>query len=60
MNIIVDPVEGEKPAWGQESQVFVNNINLLIQVGGGVQSHEEAALARARGISVLYFAIPEL
>jgi len=39
--------------WGDESQSFLNEIDVLVRVGGGPQARREEAMARARGLAVL-------
>lgn len=43
-------VEGE--TWGDESETFLNYIDILYRVGGGNQSHKEVQMAREKGIEV--------
>ena len=41
--------------WGDESSLFLNDIDILVRIGGGNQSHEETAQAYEKGIPVLEF-----
>jgi hypothetical protein len=38
--------------WGDESETFLREINALVRIGGGEQSHTEAAMFRERGGNV--------
>lgn len=44
-------IEGED--WGDESDEFLNRIDLLLKVGGGEQSKKEIIKARKNGIKIL-------
>jgi hypothetical protein len=46
--------------WGDESEVFLERIDLVIRVGGGLQSRKEADLARLQGKQVIEFELPAL
>lgn len=41
--------------WGDESPIFLNDIDILVRVGGGNQSMEETAAAHEKCIPVLEF-----
>ena len=41
--------------WGDESSIFLNDIDILVRVGGGNQSMEETAAAHEKGIPVFEF-----
>lgn len=41
--------------WGDESQTFVNKIDILVRVGGGPQSFSEVQMAKEKGIEVLEY-----
>lgn len=41
--------------WGDESETFLNMIDVLVRVGGGNQSKAETAAAKKRGIPVIEF-----
>lgn len=45
--------EGEK--FGDESETFINTIDVFVKVGGGDQSQHEMELAEAEDISILEF-----
>ncbi|MBT3397686.1 hypothetical protein HOA55_03135 [archaeon] len=44
-------IEGNE--WGDESSTFLDNIEVLIRIGGGNQSFRETAEAKARGKQVM-------
>lgn len=44
-------IEGEE--WGDESSTFLDNIDVLVRIGGGKQSREETSGAKARGKQVM-------
>lgn len=46
--------------WGDESETFLDNIDVFIRVGGGKQSMEEEAKARKRGLTVLVYDLPAI
>ena len=50
-------ISGEE--WGDESEVFLFNIDLLIRVGGGPQSLEETQKAKDMGIEVYEYDLKE-
>lgn len=39
--------------WGEESDYFLDSIDVLIKIGGGQQSNDEAESALARGIALI-------
>ena len=41
--------------WGDESSLFLNDIDILVRVGGGEQSMRETALAHEKCIPVIEF-----
>jgi hypothetical protein len=45
-------------SWGDESEAFLDMIDLVIRVGGGRQSRKEAHLARLQGKQVIEFELP--
>lgn len=46
-------IVGEK--WGDESETFLNYIDILIRIGGGEQSKKETALAKKKGIKIIEY-----
>lgn len=46
--------------WGDESQTFLNIVDVVIRVGGGKQAHEEARQAKLLGKPVFEFELPAL
>ena len=50
-------IEGDE--WGDESEKFLKNIDLLIRVGGGKQSLEETERAKNKNLPVYEFDLPE-
>lgn len=44
--------------WGDESETFLNSIDILIRVGGGGQSFAEAKKAKEKGIKVYEYDLP--
>jgi len=56
-DVDVEIIEGDK--WGDESATFLDNIDVLIRVGGGKQSIEETKQAKKRKISVYEYDLPE-
>jgi len=44
--------------WGEESRAFIENINVLIRVGGGKQAHTETAMAKEQGKPVFEYDLP--
>ena len=45
--------------WGDESEVFLYNIDLLIRIGGGTQSLEETQKAKDMGVEVYEYDLKE-
>lgn len=41
--------------WGDESQAFINYIDILIRIGGNNQSKHEVDLARQKGIQIIEY-----
>ena len=41
--------------WGDESQTFLDTIDILVRVGGGKQAHSEASKAKERGKRTLEY-----
>lgn len=46
--------------WGDESATFLNGLDLLIRIGGGPQSHEEASVVRASNKLVIEHELAKL
>lgn len=46
--------------WGDESSIFLNDIDILVRVGGGEQSMEETAQAYEKQIPVIEFDLEEI
>lgn len=46
--------------WGDESSIFLNDIDILVRVGGGKQSMEETAQAYEKQIPVIEFDLKKL
>ena len=44
--------------WGDESETFINMIDVLVRVGGGNQSFAETQAAKDKGIHVLEYELP--
>jgi hypothetical protein len=44
--------------WGDESQTFVNSIDVLVRVGGGKQSLREAEIIRQQGKRTYEYELP--
>jgi hypothetical protein len=58
------PVD-EKPiivgsSWGDESETFINNTDVIVRVGGGPQSLEECRLAKKQGKKVYNYDLKKL
>jgi hypothetical protein len=47
-------------SWGDESEVFLERIDLVIRIGGGNQSRQEVDLAKLQGKRVIEFELPAL
>ena len=41
--------------WGDESKTFLDNIDVLLRIGGGKQSLKEVSIAKERGMKVVEF-----
>ena len=46
--------------WGDESFLFLDNIDILVRVGGGKQSLEETEMAKKLGLNVYEYDLPML
>ena len=46
--------------WGDESETFLKMIDIMIKIGGGKQSEEEAKRAKEMGITVIDYDLPIL
>lgn len=46
--------------WGEESETFLNSIDVLVRVGGGKQAIRETKLASSKGIPTMEFDLPPL
>ncbi|MGK7877101.1 MAG: hypothetical protein AB4426_28555 [Xenococcaceae cyanobacterium] len=46
--------------WGDESQTFLDMIDVLVRIGGGLQAHRECFLAKKQGKQVIEFELPTL
>ncbi len=46
--------------WGDESDAFLKSIDVLVRIGGGMQSNDEAFRAKAMGIPTMEFELPVL
>jgi len=56
------PVDEKKivgEEWGDESQTLIDNIDVLIRVGGGWQSAKEVEMARIEKIPVYEYDLPK-
>lgn len=51
-------IVGEK--WGDESATFLANLDLLVRVGGGAQSHAETAAIKMSGRPVIEYELAAL
>jgi len=56
----VDEIIYEGETFGDESEVFIDNIDVLVKVGGGQQSQQEMELAESEDISILEFDLEAL
>lgn len=45
--------------WGDESERFLNSIDVLVRVGGGPQAHNETKIAKERNIPVYEYELGE-
>lgn len=46
--------------WGDESETFINMIDIMYRIGGGPQSLEEVKKAKQKGIPVIEYELPEI
>lgn len=46
--------------WGDESETFINMIDIMFRIGGGPQSLKEVQDAKQKGISVIEYELPEI
>ncbi len=44
--------------WGDESEMFISNIDVLVRVGGGAQSMKENKMAVDKGIMTIEYELP--
>lgn len=51
----VDETEIIGTQWGDESETFLNQIDVLIRIGGGKQAKEETQKAKDQGIPVIEY-----
>jgi len=51
-------IEGKE--WGDESETFLDNIDVLIRIRCGVQSFDEVKAAKDKGLDVYEYDLPEL
>jgi len=56
----VDEIIYEGENFGDESQVFIDTIDVFLKVGGGDQSQQELELAEAEDMSILEFDLEAL
>ena len=56
-DVDIEIIEGKE--WGDESAVFLDNIDVLIRIGGGKQSIAETKKAKDRDIPVYEYDLPE-
>lgn len=56
----VDEVIIYGDTWGDESPVLLDIVDILIRIGGGIQSHLEACSAKTQGKQVIEFELPTL
>ena len=50
-------IEGKE--WGDESATFLDNIDVLVRIGGGEQSLDETAKAKKKKLPVYEYDLPE-
>lgn len=55
----VDSYEIVGDEWGDESETFLNDIDVLVKIGGGDQSKEEAKEAKKDGLKVFRYNLEE-
>lgn len=46
--------------WGDESETFINMLDIMYRIGGGPQSQNEVKKAKDKGILVIEFELPEI
>ena len=51
----VDEIVYSGSKWGDESETFINMIDVLVKVGGGEQSEKELQMAKEEDISILEY-----
>ena len=51
-------IEGKD--WGDESVTFLDNIDVLVRIGGGEQSMDEVEKAKKKNITVYEYDLPEI
>jgi hypothetical protein len=56
----VDETEIVGDKWGDESETFLNDIKVLVRIGGGEQSIDETQKAKDKKIPVYEFDLPEI
>ena len=56
----VDESEIVGEDWGEESETFVNRLEVLVRVGGGNQSMRETAEVKAKGKPVFEYELPAI
>ena len=56
----VDEIIYEGTKFGDESETFIDNIDVFLKVGGGDQSQQELELAEAEDMSVMEFELEPL
>lgn len=55
----VDEIIIEGTDWGDESETFLKNIDILVRIGGGKQSFEETEKAKQKKMWVYEYDLPE-
>jgi len=56
---LCDQVTTVGEEWGDESETFLNDITVLVRIGGGKQSKAETAKAKEMGIKVIELDLEE-
>ena len=51
-------IAGEK--FGDESEKFIKYIDCMVRIGGGKQSKKEVEMAKAKGLEVFEYDLPEI
>ena len=46
--------------WGDESETFINIIDMMYRIGGGPQSLKEVDMAKKKGIPVIEYELDEI